>query len=304
MPAKLDGKISAIKNALLKGSAKYGISLGSEILEEELQNFLEPAFRSIIFGEKYDMPTVQELIDTALVTALSTSAIEGPGITSETIQEYGNNNALKTATNSVQPEQSSPNAPETIDVGKIGWDGRVAVTEATGPKVTVDGKTYALIGKDANGSPVYQDVEVLREQNVSTKGETETYAVDKNSEELLENQGKDSTIQKDNKAVRQWYHDNVARIKDSIDTNLPVEEQARQAFEARNRLRTEARNRMLDQETRKLLDSKRPNLTIEELIESKMRRKAMTREEAIQDVLDTATKTNENVDRELGIGGK
>ena len=98
------------------------------------------------------------------MTALSTSTIEGPGITSETIKEYGNNNALKTATNSVQPEQSSPNAPETIDVGKIGWDGRVAVTEATGPNITVDGKTYALIGKDANNSPVYQDVEVLEEQ--------------------------------------------------------------------------------------------------------------------------------------------
>ena len=180
----------------------------------------------------------------------------------------------------------------------------MAVTEAKGQNVTVDGVTYKLLGLDENGSKVYQDVRVLQEDNVSTKGETETYDVDKNAEELLENQGKDSTIQIDNKAVRQWYHDNVARIKDGIDTNLPVEEQARLAFEARNRLRTEARNRMLDQETRKLLDSKKPNLTIEELIESKMRRKSMTREEAIQDVLDTATKTNENVDRELGIGGK
>ena len=161
LPAKLDGKISAIKNALLKGAAKYGISLGSEILEEELQNFLEPAFRSIIFGEKYDMPTVQEIIDTAITAFITTSAIEGPGITSETIKEYGNNNALKTATNSVQPEQSSPNAPETIDVGKIGWDGRVAVTEATGPKVTVGGKTYELIGYDKDGAKVYQDAEVL-----------------------------------------------------------------------------------------------------------------------------------------------
>ena len=110
LPAKLDGKISAIKNALLKGAAKYGISLGSEILEEELQNFLEPAFRSIIFGEKYDMPTVQEIIDTALVTALSTSTIEGPGITSETIKEYGYNNALpqteiESDTKTAKPEE-------------------------------------------------------------------------------------------------------------------------------------------------------------------------------------------------------
>ena len=40
-----------------------------------------------------------------------------------------------------------------------GWDGRVAVTEATGPNITVDGVTYKLLGKDANGSPVYQVLE-------------------------------------------------------------------------------------------------------------------------------------------------
>ena len=53
---------------------------------------------------------------------------------------------------------------EPRKIGKIGWDGRVAVTEATGPNITVDGVTYQLLGKDATGSPVYQDVEVLKEQ--------------------------------------------------------------------------------------------------------------------------------------------
>ena len=42
------------------------------------------------------------------------------------------------------------------NIGKTGWDGRVAVTDATGPNVTVDGVTYQLLGKDATGSPVYQ----------------------------------------------------------------------------------------------------------------------------------------------------
>ena len=69
--------------------------------------------------------------------------------------------------------------------GMTGWDGRVAVTEAIGPNVTVDGKTYALLGKDENGSKVYQDAEVVKEQNVSTKGETETYAVDKTLKNYL-----------------------------------------------------------------------------------------------------------------------
>lgn len=43
--------------------------------------------------------------------------------------------------------------------------------------------------------------------------------------------------------------------------------------------------------------------TFEELVVSKMERKGMTREEAIQDVYETATKTNADVNRELGIGG-
>ena len=48
-----------------------------------------------------------------------------------------------------------------VGAGKAGWDGRVAVTEAKGQNVTVDGKTYVLLGYDENGSKVYQDAEVL-----------------------------------------------------------------------------------------------------------------------------------------------
>ena len=88
----------------------------------------------------------------------------------------------------------------------------------------------------------------------------------------------------------------------SVYTFRKLAEQAIQAFEARNRIRTEARNMMADEETRKLLDKERPNKTFEELIESKMKRKGMTREEAIRDILETATKTNEDVNKELGLG--
>ena len=53
--------------------------------------------------------------------------------------------------------------------GMTGWDGRVAVTEATGPKVTVGGKTYELIGYDKDGAKVYQDAEVVKEQRGQLK---------------------------------------------------------------------------------------------------------------------------------------
>ena len=74
---KILSKLSAIDNALLRVPAKLGVNIGSEIFEEELQNYLEPAFRSIIFGEDYDAPTIEEFIETAIVTAMSTGLLEG-----------------------------------------------------------------------------------------------------------------------------------------------------------------------------------------------------------------------------------
>ena len=53
------------------------------------------------------------------------------------------------------------------------------MTDADGSKVTVGGKTYELIGLDENGSKVYQDVEVLKEQ---------AEAESKQNEQVEENQ--------------------------------------------------------------------------------------------------------------------
>ena len=117
----------------------------------------------------------------------------------------------------------------------------------------------------------------------------------------LTNSVKSDTMKADNANVRKWYLDQVSKIVDSIDPTLPIAERAMQAFEARNRIRTEARDRMADQELRKRLDEEYPNKTFEELVESKMKRKGMTREEAIQDIYDTATKTNADVNKELGL---
>ena len=77
---KIASKAAQIDNSLLRIAAKYGISVGGEIVEEELQNFLEPAFQSILFGVDYDAPTIDELIETAVVTALSTGILETGGI--------------------------------------------------------------------------------------------------------------------------------------------------------------------------------------------------------------------------------
>ena len=124
------------------------------------------------------------------------------------------------------------------------------------------------------------------------------------NKKVLTNDGKSSIMSSNNnKAVRKQYIDEVSKIKDNIDKSLPIEEQARQAFEARNAARDKARKMMTDKETLEKLKKEHPNKTFEELVESKMKRKGMSREEAIQDVYDTSTKTNKDVNKELGLDG-
>ena len=95
---KIATKAAQIDNALLRVAAKYGVSVGGEIVEEELQNFLEPAFQSILFGVDYDMPTIEEILETAVVTAISTGVLDSGSIIGGDIatsrfnkQEYGGN---------------------------------------------------------------------------------------------------------------------------------------------------------------------------------------------------------------------
>lgn len=125
----------------------------------------------------------------------------------------------------------------------------------------------------------------------------------KKKDNSFENIAGSSKIKLSNIDVRKKYIEEVSQIPDNIDKDLPIEERAKKAFELRNRIRTEARELMADEETRERLDIYKPNKTFEELVVSKMERKGMTREEAIQDVYETATKTNADVNRELGIGG-
>lgn len=111
-------------------------------------------------------------------------------------------------------------------------------------------------------------------------------------------------IKLDSKDVRDWYVHSVARIKKFISKSPTMEEQARQAFTERNNLRLLAREMMIDEEKKKEIYERRPNKTFEELIEDKMQRKHLTREQAIQDIYKTATTTNSKVNKFFGLDGE
>lgn len=101
--------------------------------------------------------------------------------------------------------------------------------------------------------------------------------------------------------TRKWYLAHDKTIPDLIDKSKSVEEQAKQACELRNQFRTQARELMADQDKRKQLDIINPNKRFEELVADKMQRKNLNREQAIEDVLNTATKTRKSVNKSLGL---
>lgn len=103
------------------------------------------------------------------------------------------------------------------------------------------------------------------------------------------------------KETRSWYKAHDEKIPGMIDRTRPVEEQAKQACRLRNENRTNARDLMRDQETRRKLDEEQPNKTFEELIDSKMARKGMTYEQAVEDIIETSRKTNRQVNKSLGL---
>ena len=105
----------------------------------------------------------------------------------------------------------------------------------------------------------------------------------------------------DNKSVREWYVANVRDIPNKIDKNESLEKQVKQAFELRNSYKHQARVAMSDRKTAEMLEKEKPSKTFEELLESKMKRKNMTKEEALKDILKTASKTNADVNKEFGL---
>ena len=111
-------------------------------------------------------------------------------------------------------------------------------------------------------------------------------------------------MSKTNVEVRKWYIEHDKGIEDKLK-RLPgdatIEDWARVAHALRNKYRTDARNMMIDQNERARLDRDFPNLTFDELLRHKEQKYNLTREEAMRDTIESASRTNKRVNRELGV---
>lgn len=105
----------------------------------------------------------------------------------------------------------------------------------------------------------------------------------------------------DDVEVRKWYIDQNNQIPFLIDKSKPLEEQAKQACQLRNNNRFIARELMKDQKKRRELDINDPIISFEELVKKKMENKNLTRDEALADIVQTATKTRKSVNKALGL---
>ena len=148
---KLGGKVTGnvvsklvdkVDNILGKVAIKLGGEVLSEVAEEDLQAILTPWYKELTTNVEQEKPGWEEIAYNSLLTAVTTVLLQS-GDTVKGVK-----------------------AP--VDAGKAaktGWDGREVVTEATGSSITMDGKKYEFLGYDKNGSPVYQDAEILAEQS-------------------------------------------------------------------------------------------------------------------------------------------
>lgn len=76
----LSNKIAGIGNGLARVGAKFVASGIGEATEEVLQLFVEPAIIAAVTGEAYQAPTVEEVVYTALLSAISAGFFEGAEI--------------------------------------------------------------------------------------------------------------------------------------------------------------------------------------------------------------------------------
>ncbi|RJO78276.1 phage head morphogenesis protein [Nocardia panacis] len=106
--------------------------------------------------------------------------------------------------------------------------------------------------------------------------------------------------------ARNWYVEaekRIAALKDTIlnDPNLTMDEKARMVFEMRNEVRSKARDLMANRTGAAALNQSDPNWEYEDLIRDKMNRKGLTREQAVQDLFDSSTKSRTSVNQSLGV---
>lgn len=101
--------------------------------------------------------------------------------------------------------------------------------------------------------------------------------------------------------VRSWYKYHDESIPLDIIPDEPFELQVRQKSALRDMYKQQARDMMANREKAAALDITEPIVDFDTRLADKMRRKNMSRDEALADMLETVRKTRKSVNREMGL---
>ncbi|MVU81593.1 phage head morphogenesis protein [Nocardia sp. ET3-3] len=108
-----------------------------------------------------------------------------------------------------------------------------------------------------------------------------------------------------NEETRNYYAEAEKRLKALNDqlahSDLTTEQRATIAQELRNEIRSKARELMADRDAAAALNQGEPNKTLDELVDSKMARKGMTREQALEDIIKSSSQSRGSVNASLGV---
>ena len=104
----------------------------------------------------------------------------------------------------------------------------------------------------------------------------------------------------DNVEARKWYLEQERKIPEQIDRSLPLEEQAKQAFDLRNQYRTRARELMSDRVLAEQLEKLEPNLTWEQIMQKQMD-KGLSGDDIYQAIIESSQRSRKSVNKELGL---
>ncbi len=100
--------------------------------------------------------------------------------------------------------------------------------------------------------------------------------------------------------ARKWYIEQEAKIPDLIDDSLPLEQQARQAFDLRNQYRTQARELMSDRQLAEFLYATDPNLTWEQIIQKQID-KGLSGDDIYKAIIESSQRSRISVNQSLGL---
>ena len=103
-----------------------------------------------------------------------------------------------------------------------------------------------------------------------------------------------------NAEARRWYLNQEAGIRNAIDTSRSLEQQARQAFELRNQIRTRARELMRDQRLADSLRRSDRNQTWEQVVE-RYKRRGFSGDALWEEIIDASMRSRASVNQSLGM---